>query len=436
MIWRRSFVCKHSAGHDAGVSHCFLSILAFQQFARMSRPSLPAWPIMVLLLGLLSCVAPATIDAYLPAFGALERDFGVMAHDVQRTLGVYTGCYACMLLLHGTLSDALGRRPVIMASLVVYIGASLLAAVAPSFGLLMVARALQGLSAGAGVVVGHAIIRDCYDGIVAQRSMAWLVIIYNLSPALAPVVGGHLAVQYGWRSIFVLLTILALAALVLSAKALPETLPQTQRQHLSWRTLLKNWCRTVGQVGFIAPACAFSLVFGAQAFLIGGAPNFLRHALTLPETRLAALFIPMVIGAMGGAFFAARVASRWPQQWISRLAYLLMTGSCAIHAAYLYTHTSPSFIWVVLPPACFTAGLAMSVPAMTLRILSSVPTLSGTAASILGFLQMLVFSVVSGWFVPLTYGHPDRLAFAMLACVLTSALALFVVDRTVVRWQA
>jgi len=390
---------------------------------------------MVLILGLLSCVAPATIDAYLPAFGALERDFGVMAHDVQRTLGVYTGCYACMLLLHGTLSDALGRRPVIVTSLIVYIGASLLAASAPSFEWLMTARVLQGLSAGAGIVVGHAIVRDCYDGIVAQRTMAWLVIIYNLSPALAPIFGGHLAVQYGWRSIFVLLTLLALAALLLSARILPETLPQAQRQHLSLHTLFRNWQKIVGQLGFIAPACAFSLVFGAQAFLIGGAPNFLRHALELPETRLAALFVPMVIGAMGGAFFAAKIASRWPQHLTCRLAYLLMTGSCAVHAAYLYTIPSPVFIWTVLPPACFTAGLAMSVPAMTLRILSSVPALSGTAASILGFLQMLVFAVVSGWFVPFTYGRPDRLAFAMLACVLTSALALFVVDRTVMRRQ-
>jgi len=308
---------------------------------------------MVLILGLLSCVAPATIDAYLPAFGALEREFGVMAHDVQRTLGVYTGCYACMLLLHGTLSDALGRRPVIVTSLIVYIGASMLAASAPSFDWLMAARVLQGLSAGAGIVVGHAIVRDCYDGIVAQRTMAWLVIIYNLSPALAPILGGHLAVQYGWRSIFVLLTLLALAALVFSTRILPETLPQAQRQHLSLRTLFRNWQKIVGQLEFIAPACAFSLVFGAQAFLIGGAPNFLRHALALPETRLAALFVPMVIGAMGGAFFAAKIASRWPQHLTCRLAYLLMTGSCTVHTAYLYTIPSPVFIWTVLPPACF-----------------------------------------------------------------------------------
>jgi len=390
---------------------------------------------MVLILGLLSCVAPATIDAYLPAFGALEKEFGVAAHDVQRTLGVYTGCFACMLLLHGALSDAVGRRPVIFVCLIAYIAASLLAVAAPSFAWLMVARMLQGLSAGAGIVVGHAIVRDCYDGALAQRSMAWLVIIYNLSPALAPVVGGYLAVQHGWRSIFLLLALLALAALVLSARCLPETLPAAQRQRLSWCVLFKNYRQILCQVQFLVPACAFSLVFGAQAFLIGGAPDFLRHALALPETRLATLFIPLVVGAMSGAFFATRIAHQWPQWLTAGLAYFLMASSCAIHAAYLHASASPALIWTLLPPAFFTAGLAMSVPAMTLRILSRIPTLSGTAASILGFLQMLVFSVVSGWLVPFTYGHPSRLALGMLVCVLASALSLFFAEYAIARHQ-
>jgi len=386
---------------------------------------------MILVLGLLACVAPATIDAYLPAFAQLEQDLGVSEQAIQRTLGVYTLCYACMLLLHGALSDALGRRPVILVSLLVYIGATVLAVLAPSFEWLMAARVLQGLSAGAGIVVGHAIVRDCYTGTVAQHSMAWLILIYNLSPALAPVAGGYLADQHGWRSIFVLLSVLAFVAWVLSVRFLPETLKKTPSQCWSWRVLFSNYRSALRQPRFLMSAGAFSLVFGAQAFLIGGAPNFLRHALALPETDLAYLFIPMVIGAMSGAGLAVRAARRWPQCRTTRWAYLIMATSCIAHMLYLsISRGSPSFIGAVLPPACFTFGLTMSVPALTLGILSKVPALSGTAASVLGFVQMLVFSVVSGWFVPWIYGYPERLAVAMLLCVMASALALVLTDRT------
>ncbi|MGB3433021.1 MAG: MFS transporter, partial [Achromobacter sp.] len=190
---------------------------------------------MVLMLGLLACVAPATIDAYLPAFAALEREFGVPQETVQLTLGVYMFCYAAMLLLHGTLSDSLGRRPIVLIALACYIGSSALAAAAPGFGWLLAARALQGLSAGAGVVVGQAIIRDCYAGSTAQRAMSYLILVFNLSPALAPIVGGQLAAQFGWRSVFVMLAMLAAAAWLLCAWRLPETLPADRRRPLSWR---------------------------------------------------------------------------------------------------------------------------------------------------------------------------------------------------------
>ena len=107
---------------------------------------------------------------------------------------------------------------------------------------------------------------------------------------------------------------------------------------------------------------------------------------------------------------------------VTALAYLLMGGSCLANLAYVAAGR-PALPWAVILPGVFTCGLAMSVPAMTLRILARVPQLSGTAASVLGFMQMLTFSLVSGWCVPLVYGQPLRLALAMLACVAASALA-------------
>ncbi|AHV91475.1 major Facilitator Superfamily protein [Bordetella holmesii ATCC 51541] len=106
----------------------------------MSRAaSAPSYSLMMVMLGLLSCVAPASIDAYLPAFGALQREFGVPQETVQLTLGVYMFCYAAMLLLHGTLSDSLGRRRVVLGALGFYVWGALLATAAPGFGWLLAA---------------------------------------------------------------------------------------------------------------------------------------------------------------------------------------------------------------------------------------------------------------------------------------------------------
>ncbi|WP_424227129.1 hypothetical protein [Achromobacter pulmonis] len=178
----------------------------------------------------------------------------------------------------------------------------------------------------------------------------------------------------------------------------------------------------LGTRRYVALGAAFSLLFAAQGFLIGAAPDFISNVLGLPETDFAYLFVPLVAGAMAGALLAARKAGRWSDGRITLLSYLLMGGSCLAYVLYMAAADAPRLPWAVLLPGLFTCGLAMGVPAMTLRILGQVPDLSGTAASVLGFMQMLTFSVASGWGVPWVYGQPLRLAAAMLACVAASAI--------------
>ncbi|MGX9526249.1 MFS transporter [Alcaligenes nematophilus] len=351
---------------------------------------------MVLMLGLLACVAPATIDAYLPAFSALEQEFNVPPHSVQQTLGVYMSAYAAMLLLHGTFSDAWGRKPVVLVSLLVYVAGSVMAAVAPSFSFLLAGRVLQGLSAGAGLVIGQAMVRDCYQGQQAQRTFSYIVLVFNVSPALAA---------------------------CLCALRLPETLPTSRRQPLVWAQLRVELWILLRNIPFMGMSLALSLLIGAQAFLIGAAPDFLTHTLKLPETAFAALFVPLVIGASAGALASAQLASRWEARKMITCAYGLMLGSCLVYVAYLARVAEPALPWAVGLPALFAAGLAMLFPVMTMQVLAQVPARSGLAASLLGFCQMATFSLVSGWCVPWVYGQPVRMAAAMLLAVVASLAA-------------
>lgn len=384
---------------------------------------LPPYPLMVLMLGLLACVAPATIDAYLPAFSALEQEFSVPPQSVQQTLGVYMSAYAAMLLLHGTLSDAWGRKPVVLASLLVYVAGSVMAAVAPSFSFLLAGRVLQGLSAGAGLVIGQAMVRDCYQGQQAQRTFSYIVLVFNVSPALAPIVGGQLIAHLGWRSVFWMLAVLAALAACLCALRLPETLPTSRRQPLVWSQLRIELWILLRNIPFMGMSLALSLLIGAQAFLIGAAPDFITHTLKLPETAFAALFVPLVVGASAGALASAQLARRWEARKMITCAYGLMLGSCLAYVAYLARVAEPALPWAVGLPALFAAGLAMLFPVMTMQVLAQVPARSGLAASLLGFCQMATFSLVSGWCVPWVYGQPVRMAAAMLLAVVASLAA-------------
>ncbi|GGX22437.1 MFS transporter [Pigmentiphaga litoralis] len=378
---------------------------------------------MVLILGALACLGPMSIDAYLPAFGAIGRDFRLPAEVVHLTLGMYMVAYAFMTLMHGTLSDSFGRRRVILTSLLVYAAGSVIAAIGLDFNWLLTGRVLQGLSAGAGMVVGQAIVNDCYEGATAQKTMSYIIMVFGVSPAFAPIIGGYVASHSGWRGIFVMLAILAALSAALCAWRLPETLPPARRQRFAVRVLLRNYGRVLKDRQFVAMAIAFGTLFAGFAFLIGAAPDFVTQVLRLPETAFAYLFIPLVVGMMSGSFLAARMASRWSASGMIGLAYAMMGLSCLINVTYTALADVPSVPWAVVPLGLFSFGLSIAIPSMTLRILRRIPELAGTAASVLGFIQMVFFSAVSGWFVPLVYGSALKLAVALAAGVVVSGAA-------------
>ena len=182
------------------------------------------------LLASLSMLGPFAVDMYLPAFTAIGEEFEASSIAVQQTLSTYLFAYAFMMLWHGSLSDALGRRPIILGSLAIYGIASLGCAIAGNIESLWLFRTLQGLSAGSGLVVGRAIIRDRFQGPDAQRLMSQITLVFGLAPALAPIIGGALLNLFGWRAIFWLLLASTTGLFAWAAHSLPETLPRALRQ--------------------------------------------------------------------------------------------------------------------------------------------------------------------------------------------------------------
>jgi MFS family permease len=156
---------------------------------------------IAMLLGGLALLGPLSVDAYLPAFDNIRHSLHTDTQHVQYTLSAYLFSFAAMSLWHGALADALGRRKVILASLVLFGIASLGCALATDVGWLSGFRTLQGVAAGAGTVVGRAMVRDLYEGAPAARMLSLVSMIFSLSPALAPVLGGWIVTAFAWRAV-------------------------------------------------------------------------------------------------------------------------------------------------------------------------------------------------------------------------------------------
>ncbi len=357
-----------------------------------------AWPLAILLAAL-AMLGPFSIDIYLPAFHDIGADLAVAPLAVQQTLSSYLFAYAFMMLWHGALSDALGRRPVVIAGLGVYALATLGCAIAGNIETLWLFRALQGICAGSGLVVGRAIIRDRFQGPEAQRVMSQITLVFGIAPAIAPVLGGVLLNAFGWRSIFWVLLALVIALLTWSAKSLPETLPIAQRQSLHPRKLWRNYVSVLRNRDFLLLATIPALNFAAFFLYIASAPSFLIDLLGVSSYGFAWLFMPMIGGVMIGALVSGRAAGKLSAARTIGVGYLLMFAGATIQMTVAW-HVAPAVQWHVLPIMIYTMGSSIVMPSATLLLLDLFPTMRGMASSLQGFVHFVLAAVNAGTIAP------------------------------------
>ncbi|MGF6272682.1 DHA1 family bicyclomycin/chloramphenicol resistance-like MFS transporter [Massilia sp. UYP11] len=379
--------------------------------------------LLTVILACLGMIGALAIDTYLPSMPAIGVEFGVGPVAVQQTLSVFLFTFAFMMLFYGTLSDSFGRRPVILAALLVYTLASIGAAWAPSFGWLLVFRALQGLSAGAGSVIGQAIVQDRFSGAQAQRMMSHIMMVFGLAPAIAPILGGWLHVHFGWRASFVFLAVFGAALIVLVMKMLPESLPVDKRQAFHPGTIGRNYLMVLRNPQFVFLALSVGLAFSGLSLYIGSASNFVMEILGLPETAFAWMFIPLVGGMVVGSAWGGRRAHRATPGAtpgaMMRTGYVLMALGVALNVGYhaLFPASVP---WSVLPLFVYTFGLAVAMPALQLTAMGLFPRNRGLASSMVGFIQMMSFALVSGLVAPLLFDSALKLALGVAAGLLLS----------------
>lgn len=363
-------------------------------------PKTPSRNALAFLLAALAMFGPFCIDAIFPAFPAIAEQFDATPLTMQQTISVYLFAYAALSLLIGALSDAWGRRAVILSGVGVFLLASAGCAVAQSMHALLALRALQGATAGVGLIVGRALIRDVFEGPEAQKLMSMISMIFGLAPALAPVVGAWIVAWGGWHSLFWALTGFAAALLALCFLVLPETHPPERRIALSPGSLLHSYREIVASQQFAPLALAITCNFGGLFVYVAAAPAFILGILQLRQDQFYWLFVPAISGLVFGAMLAGRLAGRISARQLLGVGYTIMATAALVNLLVAGLVVPARVPWAVLPITLAGIGINLVSPTLNLLVLDLFPTRRGAASSVQGFMTLTFNALLAGLLAP------------------------------------
>lgn len=367
---------------------------------------------LALLLGGLAMFGPFSIDTIFPAFPQMGESLGADKLAMQQTISVYLIAYALMSLVHGPVSDAVGRRKVILVGLFVFALASVGCALARDLTTMLAFRALQGLSAGVGLIVGRAVIRDVLDGDDAQRLMSQVMMIFGIAPAVAPIIGGWILGWTDWPGIYWFLVLFSLALLAATFAWLPETYPPAVRVSLSPHRLLHNYVAIFRNPRFQRLAACGAFNFAGLFLYIASAPAFVLDLLRLNERQFGWFFVPMIGGMMLGSFMSGRAAGRLGAVRQIGIGFACCGAAAVANIAYNLLVAEPTVPWAVLPMTLTAFGVALVFPILTLAILDMYPRQRGAASSLQAFTSLVVNAAVAGVLSPLISHSGLNLAIA------------------------
>jgi DHA1 family bicyclomycin/chloramphenicol resistance-like MFS transporter len=268
----------------------------------------------------------------------------------------------------------------------------------------LICRAVQGMTAGAGLVVGRAVVRDLHEGPQAQRLMAAITMIFGIAPAIAPVIGGWIHVALGWRSVFGFMVLLGLVLTIAAWVRLPETHPASHRMPFSVRHLTLTAGRIISHRQFLLLAISGGFNFCTMLLFVGAAPAMVLDHWHLSETQFAYLFVPLIIGFTIGAATSGRLAGRIAPDKQVNAGFTALVAGTVFMLALDAAMPQPPLILQQLALVVLATGIQLAFPVLTLRMLDLFPHHRGSAASVQSFVSLLFSGLVIGFVVP-TLSH-------------------------------
>jgi len=344
---------------------------------------------LALILGGLTAMGPLAIDMYLPALPTIAREFQTNAGSVQASLAVYFAGIAIGQALYGPMSDRIGRKRVLYFGLAVFILSSIGCALAGSVPSLIGFRFLQALGGCAPLVIPRAVVRDHFDQAGSVRMLSVLMLVMGLAPILAPLVGGQLLVNFGWRSVFWVLATYAAVCLVVVATFLRESLPRERRLEHPIGEVLAVYARLARDRTFIGHALSGALVFAGLLAYISGSPVVFIEQFHVSPERYGLFFGTNAFGIITASQVNRWLASRVDVREIVKVVLLVAMTAGLVLALNAYSGFG-GFAGVLVPLFCYIACHGFVLPNTTALAMAPHGQVAGSASALLGTLQFVL----------------------------------------------
>ncbi|KAA2233442.1 multidrug effflux MFS transporter [Salinarimonas soli] len=348
---------------------------------------------MTAVLALLTALAPLSTDMYLPSLPAIAGELRATTGGAQLTLSAFLVGFAVGQFLYGPLSDKLGRRPVLLAGLVLFAAATVACTFAPSIETLVGARFVQALGGSAPVVLARAVVRDLYEGPRAGRELSRMGTIMGLVPAAAPVLGGLIHEAFGWRATFAAIFAFALAMLAVVSLALPETVRVRQPGPISFLGILRGFRELLRHRAFRVYVGLNALTYAGLFAFISGSSFVLQGVYGLDRLPYAFSFAFMVFGFIGGTLVAQRLVGGRGLDGVIALGVACQGGAGLAMIALALAGTGTS-LELTLPMTVYAAGVGLTMPQSLAAAMTPFANWAGAASSLLGICQMTFAAVV------------------------------------------
>jgi DHA1 family bicyclomycin/chloramphenicol resistance-like MFS transporter len=385
----------------------------------------PEYRRLAVILGALTAMGPLAIDMYLPALPTIAREMQTSAASVQVSLAAYFVGIAIGQAFYGPISDRWGRKPALYFGLGLFVLASVGCAVADSPRTLIAFRFLQALGGCAPLVVPRAVVRDYFDQRGSVRMLSVLILVMGLAPILAPLVGGQLLVNFGWRSVFWLLAAYGSVWLTVVAVLLPESLPTGRRQRQRLGAILGVYGRLLRDRVYLGWVMTGGLIFAGLLSYISGSPFVFIELFGVAPEEYGLYFGTNAVGIVTASQVNRWLANRYNPERVVAVVLPIAAAAGLVLLIDAYTGFG-GFAGILVPLWVFIACHGFTMPNTTALAMAPHGTVAGSASALMGTLQFVLGS--TGGALIGAFGSRTAVPFA--AVIAGCGVAAFVSHRT------
>ena len=376
---------------------------------------------LALVLGLLSAVGPFAIDMYLPALPAIGQTLGADSASVQMTLTAFFVAIGVGQMLYGPVADMVGRKPPLYFGLALFAACSVGCALTSDIHLLIVLRFFQGMGAAAGMVIPRAIVRDLHTGTEAAKLMSLLMLVFSVSPILAPLTGSAVIALTSWRGVFWAVTIAAMAGIVMMATVLDETRPAEDRVDSSFGSALAGYWLLLRDRHFMGLIFIGSFAISGFFIYLANSPFVLIGHYGLTPTQYSLAFALNAASFIGSSQFCGKLGERFGMVPVVKFA--AVACAIAVTALLAYFLAGGDQLAVLITGYLIaSAFMGLVIPITSVLSLEEHGEIAGTASALLGTIQMVTGAVLMAVSGPYIQGRPLAMVIGMFAGAATALL--------------